>query len=97
MLNTSASSIKYVANKESVTNKVFVANQVLSAIMSLSERSADNILAQANQVFIRKINYQYFGITYLKDQRTLIWLGPVKYLFERSIDNTSARANQAFI
>merc|ERR1712030_124482 len=37
------------------------------------------------------------GITYLKDQRTLFWFGPVKYLFERSIDNTSARANQAIL
>ena len=34
--------------------------------MSLSERSADNILAQASQVFVWKITWQYFGITYLK-------------------------------
>ena len=79
-LNTSASSIKYVANKESVINKVFVANQVFIG----------------NYVFVWKISWQYFGlghfsgITYLKDQRTLVWLGPIKYLSERSINNTLA-------
>merc|ERR1711984_36406 len=34
---------------------------------------------------------QYFGITYLKHQRTLPWFGPIKHLSERSVDNTSAR------
>ena len=96
-LNTSASSIKYVAKKEYVANKLFVANQVFIG----------------NHVFVWKISWKIFGSDQssfcLKDQLTILrhhiserskdttlaW--PVKYLFERSIDNTSDRANQAFI
>ena len=112
-LKTSASSIKFVANKKYVANKVFVANQVFIG----------------NHVFVWKISWQYFGSDqssiylkdqltilrhhklsfclpfriycessiYLKNQMTLLWLGPIKYLPEISIDNTSAQANQAFV
>ena len=59
-------------------------------------------VAQYFGFFIWKISWQYFGsgqsiiclkgqlsilqITYLKDQRTLLWLGQIKYLSEWSID-----------
>ena len=78
----------------------------LLAIMSLSERSADNILAQASQVFVWKIKGYDFSLGQLsiclkdqfywqsclclKDQLKIFSLRPVKYLSERSIDNTSA-------
>ena len=54
--------------------------------MSLSERSADNILAQARQVFVWR------HISEISKDTTLAWAS--QYLFERSIDNTLAWANQ---
>ena len=75
------SSIKYVTNKEAVTNQVFVANQVFIG----------------NHVFVWKISWQYFGSGQssicLKDQLTILWLSPIKYLPEISIDNTSAQTS----
>ena len=64
----------------------------LLTIICLFERSDDNTLTQANQVFVWKINWQCFVITYLNYQITLLWHGPIKYLSERSIDNTSGHS-----
>ena len=73
--------------------------------MSLSGRSADNILSKASQVFVWKITWQYFYISErskdqssisLKDQLTIIWLGLIKHLSERSVDNTSVKKNISF-
>ena len=38
-------------------------------------------------VFIGAMNAMFRIAAYLKDQRTLLCLGPIKYLSERSIDN----------
>ena len=70
-------------NNEYVTYSIMNMSQIkylspikyLLASMSLSERSTDNTLARANQVFVWKINWQYFGITYLrsKDNKVFVW------------------------
>ena len=99
--------ITYLKDQRTIKNLLQI--KYLSAIMSLSERSTNNTLAQANQVFVWKINWQYFAITYLKDQRTMKNLSQMKYLpkikyllaimslSERSADNTLARTNQVFV
>ena len=80
-LNTSASSIKYVAKKESVANKLFVANQVFIG----------------NHVFVWKISWKYFGSGQssicLKDQLTILR----HHISERSKDTTLVWASQVFV